>query len=166
VEEQVADEPVYRLQDFLKGKKLKDLDTEQLAEMFGFKDGADMERALAEAPPRKGSDRGLVDRYMIERHGELSSPDAIDAGGIGSRAQRRARPVHGHRPEDPDQLAHPAKELVRGAKEAAHAAIGERRIRDLSTREFEAAETRPTAMRSSSWPKTRWARRRPSARRS
>jgi hypothetical protein len=142
VEEQVGNEPVYRLQDFLKGKKLKDFDPQQLAEMFGFKDGAELERALAEAPPRKEVIAGLVDRYMIERHGELSSPDAIDAAASEAvHNDARARfMATGLKILTKSPI--PAAQLVRGAKEAAYAAIGEQRIRDLSTRQYEAAETK------------------------
>jgi hypothetical protein len=134
--------PVYRLQDFLKGKKLKDFDTEQLAETFGFKDGAEVERALAEAPPRKEVVEGLTDRYMLERHGELASPDALEnAASAAVHNDARARfMATGLKILTNSPI--PAKELVRGAKEAAHSAIAERRIRELNVREHEAAETR------------------------
>jgi hypothetical protein len=142
VQEEVGSMPVYRLQDFLKGKKLKDFDTEQLAETFGFKDGAEVERALAEAPPRKEVVEGLTDRYMLERHGELASPDALEnAASAAVHNDARARfMATGLKILTNSPI--PAKELVRGAKEAAHSAIAERRIRELNVREHEAAETR------------------------
>jgi hypothetical protein len=142
VQEEVGDMPVYRLQDFLKGKKLKDFDAEQLAETFGFKDGAELERELAEAPPRKEVVEGLVDRYMLERHGELASPDAIDAAASEAvHNDARARFVAtGLKVLTKSPIS--AAALLRGAKEAAESAIGARRIRDLNVRQHEAAETK------------------------
>jgi hypothetical protein len=144
VQEQVGEMPVYRMQDFLKslGKEAKDYDPEQLAETFGFKDGADALRELAEAPARKEVVEGLVDRYMLERHGELASPDAIDAAASEAvHNDARARFVAtGLKVLTKSPIS--ASALLRGAKEAAAAAIGARQIRDLNIRQYEAAETK------------------------
>jgi hypothetical protein len=86
VEEEVGKMPVYRMQDFLKklGKEAKDFDPSSWPRPSASPNGDEALRALAEAPPRKEVVEGLIDRYMIERHGELASPEAIDA--------RRRRP--------------------------------------------------------------------------
>lgn len=119
-----------------------DVDTQQLAELFGFKDGDEAMKALAEAPPRKEVIEGLTDRYMLERHGEMASPEALEAAASAAvHNDARARFVAtGLKILTKSPI--PAKELLRGAKEAAESAIGERRIRDLNPREHEAAETR------------------------
>jgi hypothetical protein len=144
VEEEVGEMPVYRMQDFLKklGKEAKDYDPEQLAETFGFANGTEALRALGDAPPRKEVVEGLIDRYMIERHGELSSPEAIDAAASEAvHNDARARFVAtGLKVLTKSPIS--ASALLRGAKEAAQAAVGARRIRDLNVRQHEAAETR------------------------
>jgi hypothetical protein len=144
VEEEVGEMPVYRMQDFLKklGKEAKDYDPEQLAETFGFPNGNEALRALAEAAPRKEVVEGLIDRYMIERHGELASPEAIDAAASAAvHNDARARFVAtGLRVLTKSPIS--ATALLRGAKEAAQSAIGARRIRDLNVRQHEAAESR------------------------
>jgi hypothetical protein len=118
------------------------VDPELLAEMFGFPSGEEAMRALADAQPRKEVVQGLTDRYMIERHGELSSPDAIEqAASAAVHNDARARFVAtGLKVLTGSPI--PARELLRGAKEAAESAIGSRRIRDLSVRQHEAAETK------------------------
>jgi hypothetical protein len=79
---------------------------------------------------------------MLERHGELASPEAIDAAASEAvHNDARARFVAtGLKVLTKSPIS--ARELLRGAKEAADSAIGARRIRDLNVRQHEAAETK------------------------
>jgi hypothetical protein len=147
VQEEVGGMAVYRLQDFLKGKKLKDgarraSTPSSWPRPSASRTARELERALAEAPARKEVIEGLTDRYMIERHGELASPEALEnAASEAVHNDARARFVAtGLKILTNSPI--PARELLRGAKEAAHSAIGERRVRELNPREHEAAETK------------------------
>lgn len=49
-----------------------------IAELTGFKSGEEMVRALVDAEPLQAATEGLTDRIMLERYGDLSSPEAIE----------------------------------------------------------------------------------------
>lgn len=49
-----------------------------VAEMFGFADGHELIKAIADAEHPNTAIEGLTDRLMLEKHGELSSPKAIE----------------------------------------------------------------------------------------
>ncbi len=53
------------------------LPADTVAEMFGYESGQELATALAEANPPRDEIEALTDRYMLERHGDLSTPEAI-----------------------------------------------------------------------------------------
>ena len=119
-----------------------EIDTELLAERFGFGSGEEAMRALAEAPPRKEVIEGLTDQRMLEQHGELSSPDAIEAAANEAvhNAARAKFMATGLKILAKSPV--PARVLLNGAREAAEGAIAAKRVGDINPRQYLAAETR------------------------
>jgi hypothetical protein len=119
-----------------------DIDTELLAERFGFGSGEEAMRALADAPPRKEVIEGMVDRRMLEEHGELSSPDAIEqaANEAVHNAARAKFMATGLKILAKSPIS--ARALLNGAREAAEGAIAIKRVGDLNPKQYLAAETR------------------------
>lgn len=118
------------------------LDPELVADRFGFESAEGFLTALAEAANPAEAIEALTDRYMLERHGELSSPAAIaraadDAIHNDARARfvATALKVLAKSPI-------PVRQLVKGAREAAEAAVAAKKVRDLDPRQYEAAEAR------------------------
>jgi hypothetical protein len=144
VEKEVGDMPVYQMQDFIKEHKLKGdaLDTELLAERFGFGSGEEAMRALAEAPNRKEVIEGMTDRRMIEEHGELSSRDAIEAAANEAvhNAVRARFMATGLKILAKSPIS--ARTLLNGAREAAEGAIAAKRVGDINPKQYLVAETR------------------------
>lgn len=54
------------------------LHPDTVAEMFGFSSGDALVRALLDAQPETTVIEGMTDQRMLERYGDLSSPDAIE----------------------------------------------------------------------------------------
>ena len=115
---------------------------DMMADIFGFESGDAMVRALADREPRASVVEGLTDRRMLEEHGELSSPDAIERAADAAvhndaRAKFTARGL-----EILLKTKGAGNLLARGAREAAEAAIAARKIGDVNPRQYLAAETR------------------------
>jgi len=119
-----------------------DIDFDQVAEVHGFPSGEEMLRSIMESEPKKELVDALTDRRMLEEHGELSNPADIErAANDAIHNEARARfiatglkvltksPIH-------------ARELLRGAREAADGAVAAKKVRDLNPRQYEAAEAK------------------------
>lgn len=119
-----------------------DVDMQTVAEQFGFKTGDEALQALRDAAPRKEVIEGMTDQRMLEEHGELTSPQALDAAASAAvHNEARARFVAtGLRVLTKAPIS--ARELTRGAREAATAAVGRKTVGSLNARQYEAAETR------------------------
>jgi len=113
-----------------------------VADMFGFSSGEQLVRELIEGESTLNKIEGLTDRRMLEQHGELSSPQAIDdavSAAIHNEARGRFMAT-GLKILAKSPI--PARELLRGAKEAADAAIGSERVKDTNPRQYEVAEAK------------------------
>ena len=119
-----------------------EIDTELLAERFGFGSGEEAMRALAEAQPRKEVIDGMTDRRMLEEHGELSNRDSIEAAANEAvhNAARARFMATGLKVLAKSPIS--ARMLLNGAREAAEGAIAAKLVRDINPRQYLAAETR------------------------
>lgn len=113
-----------------------------VAEMFGFTSGDELTRALAAAEKPKDAITGLADRLMLERHGELATPEAIDrAADAAIHNEARARFVA----TEYNALAKATGQrrvLASAAKDFAAQMIARLRIRDIRPQQYATAEVR------------------------
>lgn len=113
-----------------------------VAQMFGFRSGDALLRELITGETAKDKIEGLTDQRMLERHGELVDPRAVEqAANLEVHNEARARflatglailtksPI-------------PASQLVKAAKEAAENAIARKKVRELRPGQYTAAEAR------------------------
>nr|DAK58875.1 MAG TPA: crystallin beta/gamma motif-containing protein [Caudoviricetes sp.] len=107
-----------------------------------YDSGDALVQALLAAPEPKAAVRELTDRIMLERHGELATPEAInDAAELAIHNDRRLRVLA----TEYNALAKAAgsPRLVQSAaRQLAAQAIGQKRIRDLSPAQYTRMETR------------------------
>ena len=126
----------------LKGLSGKEgLHPDIVADMFGFRDGRALVDALLDGKPKEKIE-GMTDQRMLERHGELTDPVAIErAAEAAVHNEARARFVAtGLKMLSKSPI--PARQLALAAKEAADTAIAAKRVRDLRPAQYAAAETR------------------------
>ena len=123
---------------------------DQLAEIFGFSGGMAMVNELLAAENMKAKIDGITDQRMLEQHGELIDPRAIEqAANMAVASEGRARfmasglkilEMKGKKDSPISATA-----MAKAAKEAAYNAIAQKRVRDLRPAQYEAAETRSNA---------------------
>lgn len=118
------------------------LDPDMVAQMFGFSSGDDMIRSILEATPLKERVEAEVDTRMIEEHGDLTDPAAIErAADEAIHNEARARFIAG-------QLAGMKKavgktrEIMRMAKEHAAQVISRTQVKDIKPSVYERAEAK------------------------
>lgn len=113
-----------------------------VATLFDFSSGDELVRTLASAQSPKEAITELADRLMLERHGELSTPEAIElAADAAIHNDMRARVVT----TEYNALAQATgqrKLLNSAAKEYAAAIIARLKIRDIRPSQYANAETR------------------------
>jgi hypothetical protein len=114
----------------------------EVADMFGFPDVETLVKAITETEPPRAAVEGLVDQRMLERHGEISSPEAM-AKTADELVQNEVRStfVATELRALKKSIGKP-KEIVAAAKEAAQNTIDVKRVRDINEGQFRAAETR------------------------
>lgn len=131
----------------LKGLTNKDgLHPDVIADSFGFPSGDALVRALIEAEPLESVVEGMTDQRMLERHGDLATPEAISAAAIeavhnDARAKSLAtelaaqREMLNPRRDTGQTTANGAKRtvnvLVEAAKAFAQNVIGRRSVKEL-----------------------------------
>jgi hypothetical protein len=118
------------------------VDTDIVAEMFGFADGKELKKAIAAAGKLKDQVDGLTDQRMLERHGELVDADSIErAAEAAIHNEARARfMATGLKMLSKSPI--PARQLAEAAQAAAEAAIAAKRVRDLRPAQHAAEEAR------------------------
>lgn len=112
-----------------------------VAEQFGFASGKDLMEALRAATPEEKIN-ALTDKRMLERHGELIDPKAIeDAANAAVHNEARARFIAtGLKILTKSKIA--IRDLTKAADEAARSTIAAKKVKDLNPRQFEVAETK------------------------
>ncbi len=117
------------------------VDPEMVAEEFGFSSGKELRAALA-AESRSDKIQRMTDERMLQRHGELLDPAAMDAAANEAvhNAARAKFMATGLKLLAKSPV--PASELARAATEAAHTAISAKLVKDVEPRQYEIAETK------------------------
>lgn len=146
VAKEVSEEPTELARNFIAAHDLKTKDPATLdlvAEQFGIGSGAELAQALAETKPERNARiERMVDERMLQRHGELTDPQAIEnAANEAVHNEARARFMA----TGLKLLARspvPARELAKAAEEAARTTIAAKRVRDLTPRQYDVAETK------------------------
>jgi hypothetical protein len=140
VTKEVAEMPIYKLQDYL--KTIKNYDPDIVANAHGFVDADAMRAALANAAPRREVIAKLTDQRMLEQYGELLDPQSLDnAANAAVHNEARAKfMATGLKVLTKSPL--PANQIARAAKEAADVAIGMKRLMDINPQMYLHAESR------------------------
>lgn len=144
---------------------------EYVAETFGFGSADEMVRRLAEAPPPDDIVRDMADQRMLERYGELSTPEALEAAANEAvHNEARARAVATEQKALNDALnarqdagtdrngrARSIAVLPAAARQFAADTIARLKVRDVKPAQYRAAEGRAgrdaqAAMRKSDLP--------------
>lgn len=140
VTQEVMSQPVYKAREFLKTAPKTNPDA--AAEMFGFKSGDDLKQQLADADPAESVIEGMTDQRMLEQHGDLATPDAIErAAEAAIHNEARARFVASEL-KALAKAAGPARDILKAAKLAAETAVNAKRVRDLLPGRYAAAEAK------------------------
>lgn len=107
-----------------------------------YDSGDALVQALLAAPEPKSAVRAFTDRIMLERHGELATPEAIgEAADMAAHNDRRLR-VLATEYNALAQASGGARLVQSAARQLAAQAIGQKRIRDLSPAQYTRMETR------------------------
>lgn len=113
-----------------------------VAEIFGFPSGDALVRELLAAEPQAQVIEGMTDQRMLEEHGELSSPEALErAAEQAIRNEARGKFIATELAAL-DKALGPARVLVKAAKDFAASVIGRKPITQIKPHLFAAAETR------------------------
>jgi len=123
-----------------------------VAEPFGFSSGDELVRAIVAADPPRQVIEGIADQRMLERHGELATPEGLQrAADRAVHTEARARAIATElsaleaagtvRQKVPGQR-NTADMLVKAAKEYAAAVVGRSKVRDIKPSVYAAAEAR------------------------
>ena len=113
-----------------------------VAELHGFESGSELVRALAGADHPREVVRGLAEQRMLERHGEIATPqamareaDALVANEV--RAQFVATELR-----TLTKATGASREIAKAAKEVAAQTVGAQRVREIREGRYSAAGTR------------------------
>lgn len=143
VTQEVNDSPVEKARQFVKANDFKMTDSAKMdlaAEQFGIGSGAELVEGLSQDPKAKIA--ALTDQRMLEQHGELTDPQAMDdAANAAIANDARAR----HMATGLKLLAKspiPTRDLVKAAEDAARTAIAAKQVKDVNPRQFEVAEAK------------------------
>jgi len=113
-----------------------------VAERFGFSSGDEMTRSLAAAEYPANVIEALTDRYMLERYGDLSSPQALErAANNAIHNEARAR-FAATEYKFASQSRGPVRVILAAAKDFAERTLGAKMIKELKPWRYEAAEAR------------------------
>lgn len=149
---EVAAMPIELARDYFKKIKTPtETDYTLAAELFGFTSGDHLKTALAALPPRAEVIEGLTDQRMLENHGELVDPRAIEnAANAAVHNEARGRFLAAElraldemtNVRERTSAGGSVNVYARAAKQFAASAIGRKKIRDIRPAQFVAAEAR------------------------
>ena len=132
----------------LKARKMvaaNGLHPDLVAEQFGFTSGDELVRKLALAEPPQERIDALVDVRMLEQHGELASPEAIErATDEAIHNEARMRMVATEEATLAKATGKP-RVLEKAAREYAAQLIARQKVRDLRPSQYTNAESRAAA---------------------
>jgi len=107
-----------------------------------FTSGDELARALAEARDPEAVITAMTDQLILERHGDIASPEAMErAAEEAIHNDARARFIAAEM-KALAKASTPVRDIERAAKLAADAAIAAKRVGELNSRQYLAAEAR------------------------
>lgn len=113
-----------------------------VADMFGFSSGDELVRTLAAATPPKDEIEGLTDARMLERYGDLATPEAIErAADSAIHNEARARFVATEANALAKATGKP-KILASAARDFARATVSRLKVRAIRPNQYATAEVR------------------------
>ena len=124
---------------------------EVVAETFGYDSGDALVRALVAADPPRQVIEGLTDQRMLERYGDLATPEGLQREAdkaIHNEARARVIATELDALEKMGRVREPAggrataDVLAKAARDYALAVIGAKKVRDIRPSEYTAAEAR------------------------
>ncbi|AIY40194.1 Phage protein [Collimonas arenae] len=127
----------------LRGLTSKDgMPPDMVADMFGFRNGAELVRNLAEGADMKELVARLTDQRMLEQHGELVDPQSVEmAANEAVHNEARAKFIAtGLKLLTKSPV--PSREITRAATEVANNSIAAKKVGDLNPRMYEVAEAK------------------------
>ncbi|SIO58422.1 hypothetical protein [Paraburkholderia phenazinium] len=115
---------------------------DDVADLFGYRSGDDLVRDLINAEKPKAATERLTDERMLQEHGELTDPQAIeDAANLAVANHARARfMATGLKILSNSDI--PATELAKAAQATAERMIAGKRVLELNPRQYEVAEAK------------------------
>lgn len=113
-----------------------------VADMFGFDSGAALVDALVNAPKFKDEVEGRTDQIMLERHGDLSSPDKIAQAADEAIHNEVRTKIVATELSFLDKLTGSPSFLIKAAKEYARQLVANRTSKTLKAWVFAADEVR------------------------
>lgn len=142
VRDLVLPEEVLQILDNHKMLAKDGLNPDFVAEQFGFSSGDELVRALVNAESPDDAIEGLTDQKMLERYGELATPEAIErAADAAIHNDARARFVATELNMAQRAIGKP-KVLAAAAREYARAMIDRLLVRNVKPSQYAAAEVR------------------------
>lgn len=118
------------------------LTPDQVAEMFGFTSGDELIREILAQPPEAQMIEGLTDQRVLERYGDISSPDALNqAADEAVHNDLRIRFVATEL-KALDKASTPTRVIMQAAKQYAEKLLARKKVKDIKPRATAAAETR------------------------
>ena len=113
-----------------------------VAEMFGFTSGDHLVREILAAEPEAELVEGMTDQRVLERYGDIASPDALArAVDEAIHNEARARFVATEL-KAVSQAAGPVRAITAAAKAFAETLVARKKVKDIKPRQHAAAETR------------------------
>lgn len=117
----------------------------QVADLFGFSSADELVTALLKAPDLQTEIDAAVEQRMLERYGDINSPEALDAAASAAiHNEVRARFVATELNALERGIGKP-RMLAKAARQYADALIARLKVRDVRPAQYEAAERRAAA---------------------
>ena len=113
-----------------------------IAELFGYQSGDQMVREILAAQPINEVVEGMTDQRVLERYGDITSPDTLaKAADAAIHNDARAKFV-GTELKALTKAQGPVRAMTKAAKAFAETIIARKKIKDIKPNQFAAAETR------------------------
>lgn len=140
----VAAEPVYAAQDFMLGQANKEnqVPADLVAERFGFANADEMTKAIADAEPRKEVVEALTDQRMLEKYGDITSPQAMNAAANQAIHNEVRTRFIATEYKALTKATGGVRVLEKAAKAVAETTLAKARVRDINASKYGAAEAR------------------------
>lgn len=111
-----------------------------VAQMFGYTSGDQLVREMTSAEPKASVIEGMTDQRMLERYGDLNSPDAIERAANQALSNDAHLKMLATEMRFADRAAGSRGVLVKAAKEFAAEIIARKKLSEIKPAQFQAAE--------------------------